>query len=253
MIKPYYESDGITIYNGDCRDVIPHLGQVDHVITDPPYSEVTHEGARTSIDKKLVDFASVTAEELRDIFSSIAQTRWVVAFMDWRHVAAFEANPPKGLAFIRFGIWHKPNGAPQFTGDRPGTGWEAIAIMHRDGQKLRWNGGGHHAVYSYNKVNGQHPTAKPERLVGQLVEQFTEPGEMVLDPFMGSGTTLVAAKMLGRRAIGIEREERYCAVAKARLAQGSLFTAGTSIAAPQSMSLPGMEPAKSAREPGLSA
>lgn len=231
-MTPYYEDGAVQIFHGDCREVLPQLSAVDHVITDPPYDEVTHAGARSLArqysDKATIcniDFNSTTAEALRVLFASIAARRWLVATMDWRHLRALEVEPPVGWRFVRFGVWVKPNGAPQFTGDRPATGWEAVAIFHRavqDSLRMAWNGGGHHAVFTHPKINGQHPTAKPEPLMHELVTLFTDPGEVILDPFMGSGTTLVAAKRLGRKAIGIELEEKYCEVAAKRLAQGAL-------------------------------
>lgn len=217
----YYSSDGIAIYHGDCKDIISGL-KVDVVITDPPYSEVTHKGARTALDVSLIDFPSVTSDYLRTVYSMIDLKTWLIAFMDWRHIAELEKNPPDDLRFIRFGIWVKPNGAPQFTGDRPATGWEGIGMFHTH-EKMRWNGGGRHGVFTYNKINGSHPTEKPLSLVMELVELFSNPGDVILDPFMGSGTTLLAAKLLGRRAIGIELDEKYCEVAANRLRQGVLF------------------------------
>jgi site-specific DNA-methyltransferase (adenine-specific) len=225
-MKPYYSSSGIEIYHADCREVIPHLPEIDVVLTDPPYSDVTHEGARTFDDTtKLVDFPSVTIEFLREVYSSLAPKlkSWLVAFMDWRHIASLEKEPPGGLRFVRFGIWVKPNGAPQFTGDRPATGWEGIGVFHREGGKMSWNGGGRHAVFIYNKINGSHPTEKPLPLVSELMSLFSNPGDLIFDPFMGSGTTLRAAKNLGRRAIGIEIEERYCEIAAKRLQQEVLL------------------------------
>lgn len=229
-MTPYYQDESVTLYHGDCREVIVRLDEVDHVITDPPYDETTHRGARSlarSYSAKStvcnIDFASITADSLSQLFGTIRARRWLIATMDWRHIPTLETHPPSGWRFVRFGIWVKPNGAPQFTGDRPATGWEAIACLHRDvAGKMRWNGGGHHAVFTHNKVNGQHPTAKPESLLLELVEQFTDPGETILDPFMGSGTTLAAAKRLGRKAIGIELNEQYCEVAAHRLSQGAL-------------------------------
>jgi site-specific DNA-methyltransferase (adenine-specific) len=223
MMKPYYESDGFVIYHGDCRDVLPTLGAVDLVLTDPPYSDVTHKGARGGNGThSLVDFAATTSNELRAIVESLSTVcqRWLVATMEWRHIADLERAPPSGWRFVRFGIWVKPNGAPQFTGDRPSTGWEGIGILHRDVPgRMRWNGGGRHAVWTVNKCKGDHPTQKPVGLIGKLAELFSDPGDTILDPFMGSGTTLRAAKDLGRKAVGIEIEERYCEIAAKRLAQ----------------------------------
>lgn len=222
-MKPYYEASGITIYHGSNLDVLPAIEGCDHIITDPPYSDTTHEGARSATaSRTLVDFASTTADGIRTVLSLARPSRWCVATVDWRHLLPLEIDPPFGLRFVRFGVWIKPNGAPQFTGDRPATGWEAVGIWHRAGVPMTWNRGGHHAVWTFNKESGDHPTQKAVALVQKFVSDFTDPGDIVLDPWMGSGTTLVAAKNLGRRAIGIEIEERYCEIAAKRLRQEML-------------------------------
>jgi site-specific DNA-methyltransferase (adenine-specific) len=225
-MKPYYEDGGCTIYHGDCQEVLPLLSSVDHVITDPPYSDTTHEGARTGDATNagvLVDFASVSADLVRDVLAQCKAARWAVLTADWQHVLPLKQQPPRGWKFVRHGAWVKPNGTPQFTGDRPAQGWEAVAILHADVKgRMRWNGGGLPAVWSHCKVAGLHPTGKPEPLLREWVTLFTDPGDTILDPFMGSGTTLVAAKRLGRKAIGIELEEKYCEIAAKRLAQGAL-------------------------------
>lgn len=223
----FYERDGITIYKGDCREILPTLGAVDHVLTDPPYSETTHNGARslTSDNRKggtgdnagRIDFDAIGAEMIREAVALADPLRWTVATVDWRHVHELECAPPLGARFVRFGIWVKPDGAPQFTGDRPATGWEAVAIMHKLGGKMRWNGGGNRAVWVFPIARGEHPTEKPLGLLLELVSLFTDPGETILDPFMGSGTTLVAAYQLGRKAIGVEIDERWAEVAARRL------------------------------------
>jgi site-specific DNA-methyltransferase (adenine-specific) len=228
-MTPYYDDGQIQIWHADCRDVLPTIapGSVDLVLTDPPYSANTHTGARTRNDDDpgpLVDFAPITLPELRDIIAETAKINraWFVSTMDWRHIAALSDAPPFGYRFIRFGVWVKPNGAPQFSGDRPGPGWEAIAFLHRAGAPMRWNGGGRSSVFTVPAVATGHPTGKPERLIRELIALFSNPGDTVLDPFMGSGTTLRAAKDLGRRAIGIEIDERYCEIAARRLQQAVL-------------------------------
>jgi site-specific DNA-methyltransferase (adenine-specific) len=127
------------------------------------------------------------------------------------------------MRFVRFGVWVKPDGMPQISGDRPAMGWESVAILHADGVRPRWNGGGGRAVCTYNVARGNHPTEKPIGLLRQWIADFTDPGDLILDPFMGSGTTLRAAKDLGRRAIGIEINEQYCEIAVRRLAQEVLL------------------------------
>lgn len=149
--------------------------------------------------------------------------------MDFRHVARLELRPPEGMRFIRVGAWVKNNGAPQFTGDRPAQGFEAIAIMHREGERLRWNGGGRRGVWITDvERNNGHPTPKPLALIQDWIRLFSDPAETILDPFMGSGTTGVACANLGRKFIGIEIDERYFDIACHRIHEESrqinLFT-----------------------------
>jgi len=118
---------------------------------------------------------------------------------------------------------------PQLTGDRPGTGWEAIAIFHPQGKK-RWNGKGQPATWIHGTTRygyfgpSNHPTEKPLGLVKTLMIQFSDKNETVLDPFMGSGTTGVAAHALGRRFIGIEIDPEYFKIAVARITHATAQT-----------------------------
>lgn len=207
------------IYQGDCVEVMRSWPDscVDVVITDPPYGEKTHAGARTGGgNEKLITFASVTPEYMVDLARRLCvlSKRWVVMTCDWRHCAEIEKQCPD--IFIRAGVWIKPNGMPQYTGDRPATGWEAVAILHRPGVK-KWNGGGSHAVWNVPKVSGDHPTQKPLDLIVKWMHLFSNEGETVLDPFCGSGTTLVAAEKMGRSYVGIELDEKYIDLTKDRL------------------------------------
>ena len=219
-MTPYYEHAGITIYHGDCREILPSLEPVDCVVTDPPYSQKeTHDKHMSTVkpDRLILGFNGITEEQCVDLVRSWVEKarRWCVFTCDWHYMEALHRT---GL-LVRFGIWRKPNGAPQFTGDRPGTGWEGVAICHHPGKK-RWNGGGHHAFWEYPiSRNKTHPTGKPLALYQSFIRQFTDAGETIADPFMGSGTTLQAAKDLGRKAIGIEIEEKYCEIAAKRLSQ----------------------------------
>jgi site-specific DNA-methyltransferase (adenine-specific) len=231
--------ENFQLYHGDCRLILPTLGEVDHTLTDPPYSEATHKGARTakkqrdggiSSISKLVHFDSLTDCELREVFDLIGAKvdQWLISFIDWRHVLALEQCPPECMEFVRFGMWDKPNGAPQYTGDRPSTGWEAIAILHKAGKRKKWHGGGSRAVWRCNKPNAPlHPTEKPLELVEHLIRLFTDAGDTILDPFMGSGTTGVACMRTGRKFIGIEMDAKYFQIASKRIAdaaaQGCLF------------------------------
>jgi site-specific DNA-methyltransferase (adenine-specific) len=203
------------LYLGDCREVLEQLEAVDHVITDPPYGEQTHEGARTRVgangtadNVKSIDFDHVTAEQfIADVDRMVELARrWCILTCEWRYIAAIEAARDY---FVRFGVWVKPNGAPQFTGDRPATGWEAVLICHRTDERKRWNGGGTRAVWTVPTESGHHKTQKPLALLSRWIEDFTDVGELVLDPFMGSGSTGVAALSKGRRFIGIEQDPEH--------------------------------------------
>src|SRR5258708_7225419 len=219
-------AEGVTLHLGDCRSILPSLGKVDAVVTDPPYSDQTRKGARTRND---VEFSgdgfvpfSISEDDLRLIFDLCGDNcrRWLVASIDWRHRQTLEQVPPRGMRFIRDGSWMKPNGPPQFTGDRPAPGWEFVAILHSQNERMRWNGGGKRALWTTPAVhtNG-HPTPKPVDLMAEWIEDFSDFGEIILDPFMGSGTTGVAAVKLGRRFIGIEIEERYFDIACRRISE----------------------------------
>lgn len=222
-MTPYYEDAMVTLYHGDSREFLHELADqsVDAVITDPPYTERTHGHG-----VKAILFAPFTDADLLDALTRCGQVsrRWVVASLDYTHAFQMDATPPPGLRSLRVGVWVKPNPMPQISADRPGQGWEAISFFHRADVKPAWNGGGKAGVWIHPVVQNEgHPTVKPLPMVADFVRLFTNPGDTVLDPFAGSGTTLRAAKDEGRRAIGVELDERYCEVIAKRLTQDTLF------------------------------
>jgi site-specific DNA-methyltransferase (adenine-specific) len=154
--------------------------------------------------------------------------RWTIAFCQAEAVADWrDTMIGAGLSWRRSCVWVKPDGMPQLTGDRPGMGYESLACAHAPGRS-RWNGGGRTGVFyamknrsertgtDWDVVSG-HPTIKPLDLMMELVALFTDPGETILDPFAGSGTTGVAALRLGRNFIGCESDPKYHAMASERL------------------------------------
>lgn len=236
-MTPYYQDESVTLYHGDAFTYMGTLPSesVDCVITDPPYTERTHTKARSVnrgvVTKGVPAFAHITDEDLTRVLEMAARvTRsWVIATLDYKHAVAYDIGPPKGLKMQRVGVWVKSNPTPQLTGDRPAQGWEAIAYMHRSDRRSKWNGGGKHGNYILPTAPPQgHPTSKPVAIVSDWVRLFTTSGGLVLDPFAGSGTTLIAAKQEGRRAIGVEIDERYCEIAARRLSQDVLFAGGVS-------------------------
>lgn len=236
-MTPYYADDAVTIFHADCREVIPALGVVDHVISDPPFSEETHTRARSNRGQgkdpvSAIDFSAIDFSAIDFLLGSLADKcrRWFIATMDWRHIAQLEKTAPEAWEFVRFGVWVKTNPMPQLTADRPANGWDGICYLHHRGTKKRWNGGGTHGNWIGPVItNGLHPTGKPLELMERLVAMHSDEGELILDPFGGSGTTALAAKNLKRRCILIERDEKYCEVSARRLSirfdsiEGGLF------------------------------
>lgn len=216
------------LHMGDCLPWLATLGDksVDVAICDPPYSSFVHANVRSvsSSGSKRVEipFDAMTVEKMEAVVAQLHRVtrRWVLLFTDfesahlWRDVAL-----RLGLDYVRLGIWAKRRAAPQITGDRPGSWAEAIVIAHPRGRK-RWNGGGRGNVWTFDTEHGAdraHPTQKPVPLMLELVELFTDPGETILDPFAGSGTTGVAALRLGRKFAGAEMDASYYAIARERL------------------------------------
>lgn len=241
-VKPYFQDEAVTLYLGDCREILPQLGPVDHTIMDPPYEAEAHTQARrckrgfeigTARTKhemrvEALPFPPITEDERQFVAKEIGRLtkRWALVFCQAEAALTWEASLlAGGLNRKRWCVWIKPDGQPQFSGDRPGVGYETIVACHALGRSV-WNGGGRAGVFTHIKNDGKgaapHPTTKPEPLMAELVALFTDPGDLILDPFAGSGTTGVAAKRLGRRCILIEREEKYCSVAARRLSQGAL-------------------------------
>jgi len=229
--EPYYDDGQITIYHADCRDILPHLapGSVDLVLTDPPYG-VQYVTAWRSRDDPLV--AKIANDESLNIVCD-AMPLLDRLLKEDRHAYAF-ASPMKigEAAAILSEWWQVKNllvwdkGDAGTVGDLEagyGVNWEGIVYASKGRRPL--NGKRPRTIYRYEWSSTRdpvHPTVKPIGLLSWLVSKSSNDGELILDPFMGSGTTLRAAKDLGRRAIGIEIEERYCEIAVRRLQQAVL-------------------------------
>ena len=228
-MKPVIIGDA-TLYLGDCMNILPTLGRGDAVITDPPYSANTHKMAKTNKGAghgvKLVTFACLTDEGFDSVMQACIASSggWGVATCDYKHAARFYNEPQ----FVRLGAWVKPNPMLQISGDRPGQGFKTVLILHSGDRKKAWNRGGGSGVWTFPVTNGAEvATQKPIELIRAFVSDFTNPGETIADPFMGSGTTGVAALQQGRKFIGIEQNEKHfdiaCKRIEAAYAQGQLF------------------------------
>lgn len=221
-MQPYFERDGIVIYHGDCRDVMPLLPAVDLVVTDPPYSfgmASTAQEGKAGSWADLMNAATWYAAwlgECRRLTGNRRGAAWV--FNSWRSFpilarASFETGWPIESLLVWDKEWIGPGGT---RGLRPS--YELAALFaHPDfsltdrGLPDIWR-----SKWSAIKPHG-HPAEKPEALLARIIRESG--GEVILDPFCGSGSTLAAARVLGKRAIGIEAEERWCSVAARRLDQ----------------------------------
>lgn len=232
---------GATLYLGDALEIMPTLGKVEHIIGDPAYEQIMHDAKasgralRTDGGPELqpLNFASI--DEIREPFVAIAATMcagWFIMFCTPEGVARWaDAINPSPMRYKRACVWVKPDATPQMNGQGPAAGAENFVVAWAGTGFSRWNAGGKRGVYTHltNNVErtGLHPTEKPRRLMAEIIADFTCAGETILDPFMGSGTTGVAAVMLGRPFIGIEQNETYFDLACKRLdqaqRQGSLF------------------------------
>src|SRR5215510_1160393 len=215
MIQPYYQDEWATIYHGDCREVLPDLAPVGLMLTDPPYGVALSSG----MNGRHRDCAIVGDEDssLRDQVLQMAKFQAAFVFgspkvskpVGWKAVLIWDKGEHVGMGNLRL-PW-KPN-------------YEEIYVL---GNGFRGRRGS--SVLKFNAVAGcvglitsrLHPTEKPVDLLCHLLGKH--PAGLVLDPFIGSGTTLRAAKDMALKSIGIEIEERYCEIAAKRLRQESLL------------------------------
>lgn len=220
-MKPYYSEGGITIYHGDCREVLPSLDPVGAVVTDPPYG---------------IDFPYLTYADTRDGLKSLIADVFPMAMSIAERILVL-CGP------TQIGLYPQPNWVSCVTWDTTGSfgkrGYNQWTPVLCYGPDLHGFGnvngvtksdvirisGGSGVGFQRDEYERAHTCPKPENLMRKVVNRFIERGATIIDPFSGSGTTLVSAQALGHRAIGIEIEERYCEIAAKRLAQGVLFGA----------------------------
>lgn len=231
-MKPYYQHNGITIYHGDCRDVLPQLSG-DLIVADPPYGEKQASWDGDKPDPVLWDLmhSALSAGGILYYWGFWGHADWVlpnarrVGFVPQSQITWwFRTGRPEKFSYREDteSAWYFSKGEPRVfnaaedlepyedesnyqryghKGKHPGTVWIASRIFHNHPQ------------------NVGHETQKPLELIEKMIRISSNPGDVVIDPTFGSGTTLRAAKNLGRRAIGIELDERYCEIAARRLSQ----------------------------------
>lgn len=238
-MKPYYEHGGITVYHGNALVVVPEIEYFDALVTDPPYSsggQFRGDRMRSTVDKYVntdtwtqrPDFSGDNRDQrayfawcslwLSFALSRAAQGAHALIFTDWRQLpTSTDALQSGGWVWRGLGTWHKPGIRMQ----RGGFSQSAEYVIW--GTAGPWSRDNDHSPQNVMQCapvgDGKlHIAEKPTNVLRWLV-QFAPLGGIVLDPFMGSGTALIAAKETGRRAIGIEIEERNCEIAAKRLAQ----------------------------------
>jgi site-specific DNA-methyltransferase (adenine-specific) len=223
-MKPYYEHAGITIYHGDCLEIIRGVGEVSAVITDPPYGMDYQSSRRIDKSERLPKIANDLKPFIWWLYDAYRITRTggsLICFSDWKNAETFRmAIDTAGYQLRSQVIWNRE---AHGMGDLSGTfAPQHDVVWFGVSGEFKFPSFRPKSVISALRLPGEqllHPNEKPVNAMEGLIEPVTIQGDIVLDPFMGSGTTLVAAKNLGRKAIGIEIEERYCEIAAKRLSQ----------------------------------
>lgn len=241
MSTPYYQDDHVTIYHGDCLDVLAEVGPVDAVVMDPPYASGSRlEAAKSSSGAMLragrfadrpieldqmttTGFVWLMRHVCLDARRLLPDGGSLLSFIDWRQwpnlVGAIETCNLRVQGMI---VWDKGSMGL-------GNGFRAqheLVCHAAKGVPTVHNKGVGNVIHHPRVEPVDHPSPKPIPVMAKLIEVVCPPGGLALDPFMGSGTTLRAAKNIGRRAIGIEAEERYCEIAANRLGQEVLDFGG---------------------------
>lgn len=223
MIDPYYDVDGVTIYHGDCRDVLVDIdpSAIALVLTDPPYGISERTDRRQSGRSSLCaanDFAPVVGDD--EPFDPTHLLRFPRLILFGANYYAGRLPPSPSWV-----VWDKLDGMR--------TDKRLIGVDDNADFEMAWTNCGGPARLVPHRWKGLvratergerslHPTQKPVWLMERLIEWRSEPDDLILDPYAGCGPVLRAAKNLGRRAIGCEIVERYCQIAAERLAQGVL-------------------------------
>lgn len=228
MIKPYYEDNEVTIYHGDAREIVPDL-EVDRIITDPvwPNASKLLNGHQ---DPQQLFFDTLDGASARSVvvhlgrssdprFLTAVPSRWPYLCTSWlRYIPPGYNGRILNCADVAYSFGEPPTSAP---GKRviPGE------TSHVTANNLQFDGKRGHGKnrtsdeYHRTQASLEHPAPRRYTHVCWLVKWFSDTADTILDPFMGSGTTLLASKNLARKAIGIEIEEKYCELAASRMSQ----------------------------------
>jgi len=204
--EPYYQDEYVTIYNGDCMEILPSLTPIDCIITDPPYGIDFKYDEYKDNPKLHKDRITEWMTMFRKLSKKIALTPGILQMWDY-------PKPDWVLCWRKtFSVSRSLFGA---------NNWEPVLYYGKGGRNGRQSDF-FEATFMNDKQAAQHPCPKPVKWAKWLMITIAKKEEYVFDPFMGSGTTLLAAKQLGRKAVGIELSKKYCDIAIQRLSQTQL-------------------------------
>lgn len=227
-------AEGLTLYLGDCREILPSIGGIDHIITDPPFSEHTHaghDGISSRTNRTALNYAGLSEADASALASLFAAScsGWVVWFTD-HHLAPSIRSAMKATGRAVFAPlpFIQPGRSVRLSGDGPSS-WTDWMVCARTSALRKWGTlpGGYIAGEGWK--DKEHMGGKPLKLMLSVVNDYSRAGEVVCDPCLGGGTTLVACVKLGRRAVGIERDpvtfDKACRRISAALKEPDMFIA----------------------------
>ena len=205
-MKPYYQDDYVTIYHGDCLEIVPQMGRFDLLLTDPPYGMQYVSGRRAQKHKPIIGDDALPVEFLAECMEQINNAAYI--FCRWDNLG--ELPRPKSVI-----AWIKNNWTAGDLQHEHGRMWEACCFYALQGHEFTKRIPD--VIHCAKTSNNLHPTQKPVELMAKLIAANV--GETILDPFAGSGSTGRAAKNMRRKCVLVEREEKYCEVAANRMLQ----------------------------------
>jgi site-specific DNA-methyltransferase (adenine-specific) len=250
-MNPYYQDDAVTIYNADCREILPSIDKVDMIFTDPPYGHNNNNGDLINNWEKALGLKILHGSQnaARPIANDGKEANELVK---WFFIEAKRLLIPGACCccccgggggpdpqFARWSLWldEQLDFKQMVVWDKGpmGMGWhyrrsyETILVAQKPGAACKWYDTtnkieniirpGYNGIGKIIPTIEDHPTPKPLALISHFIQLHSLPDDLILDPFMGHGTTLRSAKDLGRKAIGIDLEERYCEIAAKRMQQ----------------------------------
>lgn len=210
--EPYYTDESCTIYNADCAELLPELGRFDLLLTDPPYG-MSFQSNRREVKHDRIEGDDILPLDTITNAIAIADNAAYV-FCRWDNLQ--QMPKPKSVL-----AWVKNNWSMGDLLHEHGRQWEACCFYAKENHSFISRIPD--VIQCERTGNSLHPTQKPVPLIRKIIAANV--AQTILDPFMGSGTTLVAAKLEGRKAVGIEISEKYCEIAVNRLRQRVLFGA----------------------------